>query len=827
MQNAETQTLFIMKFIATLFFACCLQASANVYSQGTQSEKNTITGRVTDEEGNPIAGVSVVIKGTKTGTATDENGGFSIEAGNGDILVFSAVSYGSKEIKITGESIIVKLSLQIKPLEQLVISGNVVAIKRKADVSSVTVLTGEEIKSIPGFNLTNILEGVVPGVTVSSIGTQSEYFNSRISIRGAAKITGIGDASAIKTYVDGVEYAAGTTYLAMINTNDIDRIEVVRGPSAATLYGSGASGGVILIFTKKGRPDKTSINFTTSAGFQQSAFTENSKQFQQEHNASFYNGIKNFSYVIGGNYRTQNDYLPKGSIKIAGGYANFSYTTGKLKFTLSNSYNVNDIINNRNPVFDNISGTGDFFFTYIDSGYVKDITRMQSGIIALNTNYQPTSWWTHNLVLGYTINEYNSVTPFSVYIDTTLIKYYTDHGGGLDASDYNSKDRTPMLRYNNVIKIGKTNDQFKMNILSGFEYSNTKHDLTLYNNSLTYTTTGGFTTMPYQVQPGSFFNYKREYTGAFLQLSPSLKEKYFLVAGLRYEKSNVSIAVLNPKIGFTTNFKLNNFTIKPRINWGRGITPPPYFITHPNPSFGNIVFLPNPDIKPQAQSGFDAAIEVYDNKGNFRMEIIRYDNIVKNGFGRISNFTSTPATIMFINIGKFANKGWEFVSEYKINNFKITANYSIIKSTFIDSFQRRKTFYKGDRVDFTPDFAAGASLNYTLLKLFGKSDRLSATLSTTSSGRMIALDSYRNTIDFARWLAGNGPFPNDNDYYGETSAVTKYNLNLDYQFQHNLKFFVQAQNFTNNTKTDFDKSYPVPGASWMFGLNMNFSKETK
>ena len=835
-----------MKSLSILIFAACLQVRANGYSQIVLSEKNpsaqkvykeiqtqpdvvaqppiTITGRVTDEDGDPIAGVSVLVKGTKTGTVTDDKGNFSIEASNGDILVFSSVSYGTKEVKITSGSVTIKLSLQVKPMEQLVVSGNVVAIKKKADVSSVTVLTGDEIEALPGFNLTNILEGVVPGVTISSLGTTlgrtGEYFNSRIQVRGAD----------VKVYVDGVVYAAGSAYLAMINKDDIDKVEIVRGPSAATLYGSGAIGGVILIYTKKGSGDKTSINVKTSFGFQKSDYTENNKQFQQVHNAEFYQGIKNFSYVIGGNYRTQDDYLPKGSLKAGGGYANFTYNTGKFKFILSNNYNMTDLINSRYPVFDTISGAGIFFRGYKDSAYYKNPYRIQSGNISFNTSFQLTSWWVHNLIIGYSENRYHTLTDVGVYTDTTLIKYFG--GGGLTAQDWTSKDRTPSIRYNNVIKIGKINDPFKMNILSGFEHSNTKHDEIIYNNELHYSTAAGFTYFPNRVTGAPFWNYNRAFTGAFLQLSPSLKDKYFLVAGLRYEKSSVSIAVVNPKIGFTTNFELNNFIIKPRINWGRSITPPPYYITHPPPSFGPFIFVANPDIKPQEQHGVDVAVEAYDKKEKFKMEIIHYDNIIKNSVStkRTSFNNGTMLRIEYINIGKYRYQGWEISAEYKIGYFKITGNYSIIKATYIDSFIGRKAFHKGDKIDYIPDYAAGASVNYGIPKLFGKSDRLTVTLSMTSSGRMIEMDWYHFHIDYNRWRAGNGStMPNFNSdyYYRETAAVTKYNLNIDYQFHPNLKFFVQAQNFTNNTTPDWDKSNPVPGASWMFGLNLNFSKATK
>ena len=796
------------KVIFVLIIYLCITTNS-IFAQ-TQ-----IKGHVTDGEGNPIASVSVLVKGTKSGTITDNYGNFSVEAGIGNTLIFSSVSYETKEIEIVSTSVNIQLSLQIKPLEQLVVSGNMTATKRKADISSVTILKGKDIDALPGFNLLNILEGVVPGVTVTTlgpgVGRVGEYFLSRIQVRGAD----------IKVYVDGIVYAAGSNYLAMISKDDIDRIEVVRGPSAATLYGSGAMGGVMLVYTKKGRPGRMAIELNTSVGFQQSDYVD--KPFQQMHSINFHQGSNNFSYVIGGSYKTQDAYLPKGSIKIGGGYANFTYTKGKFRFTLSNNYNLNKIVNGRAPIFENTSAES-YYWTYKDSAYAKSAYKIHSTNISLNTSFQPTRWWTHNLVIGYSENAYRYYADPSVYTDTALIKYYNSHGDAYTAQQWDSKDRTPTIRYNNVINIGRPVDAFKMDIMTGIEYSNTKHNEIIYNNTLYYTTATGYSYQPNRVTGSPFYIYNREFTGAFLQSSSSLKDKYFLTAGLRYEKSNVSSAIANPRVGFTTNFEWHGCIIKPRVNWGRSITPPPYNFTHPQPSFGPFTFVGNPDIKSKQQSGGDLAIEIFDKKDKLKAEVVRYDHIIKNDFliKRTPINNGTGLLITYSNIGKYAYEGWEFSAEYKIGQLKLAGNYSIIHATYIDSFIGRKTFRNGDKVDYIPNYAAGASINYTVPKLFSKADHFSFTISLTSSGHMIAEDSYQYLLDNAKWRQGNGPPPVYN--YRETPGVTKFNLNLDYQFHSNMKFFVQAWNFTNNTTPDWDKSFPVPGASWIFGLNLNVNR---
>jgi hypothetical protein len=267
--------------------------------------------------------------------------------------------------------------------------------------------------------------------------------------------------------------------------------------------------------------------------------------------------------------------------------------------------------------------------------------------------------------------------------------------------------------------------------------------------------------------------------------------------------------------------------MKPRINWGRSITPPPYYITHPRPPQGRTSFVANPEIKQKEQSGGEIAMEVYDKHGKFKFEVVCYDNIIKNDFNTIRTFSNNRTIISYGNIGKYAYKGWEFSTEYIFNNLKIAGNYSIINATYIDSFAGRKVFYHGDRVDNIPNYAAGASINYVFHKLLGNSDFLSATISLTSSGKMIAPDSYQYSIDLAKSLQGNGAMPNYDTYFRETAAVTKFNLNVDYQFHPGLTFFVQAYNFTDNTTPDWDKSYPVAGAQWMFGIKLDFERFAK
>ncbi len=152
--------------------------------------QNPVNGFVTDEEGKPISGVSVFMKGSKTGAITDANGKFSLEANKGDILIFSSIGFEKKEIIVQGDIVTVQLKVYISPLSQVVVSGSMVEIQRKADISSVTVLTAKDLQAMPGQTIDRLFTGVVPGVTVTSVGNQQSLTYSTVQIRGAGSMFG-------------------------------------------------------------------------------------------------------------------------------------------------------------------------------------------------------------------------------------------------------------------------------------------------------------------------------------------------------------------------------------------------------------------------------------------------------------------------------------------------------------------------------------------------------------------------------------------------------------------------------------------------------------
>tara|TARA_A100001011_G_scaffold228258_1_gene236395 strand:- start:2284 stop:5361 length:3078 start_codon:yes stop_codon:yes gene_type:complete len=233
-----------------LFFALTLSA----YAQ-------QISGTVTDENGVPLPGATVLVQGTSNGVSTDFDGNYSISASQGDTLVFSFVGYSSQSVAV-GSSSTVNVSLEPdNALEEVVVTALGVQRNTKALGYSVTNVEGDEISANPSTNAINALQGKVAGVNItgSAMGAKG---SSRVVIRGSSSLTGNNQPLYV---VDGITINnnnlgaagmwGGTDFgdgISSINPDDVASVTVLKGGAAAALYGSRASNGVIIITTKNG-----------------------------------------------------------------------------------------------------------------------------------------------------------------------------------------------------------------------------------------------------------------------------------------------------------------------------------------------------------------------------------------------------------------------------------------------------------------------------------------------------------------------------------------------------------------------------------------------
>lgn len=222
----------------------------------------TVTGKVIGSNGNPAAGVSIRVKGSQTGTSTDENGNFSITARQGATLIFTSVGFKEKETVIRSSSnITITLDAADKGLDEVVVIGY--GSKRKRDITAaISNINLDDQGELPSRNATQMLQGQAPGVIATQRnGTPGAEFEVRI--RG---ISSIGAGSNPLYVVDG--FAVGTSVGQNLNPNDIQSISILKDAAATAIYGARGSNGVVLITTKSAKEGQTNLNVSVDYGIQ-------------------------------------------------------------------------------------------------------------------------------------------------------------------------------------------------------------------------------------------------------------------------------------------------------------------------------------------------------------------------------------------------------------------------------------------------------------------------------------------------------------------------------------------------------------------------------
>ncbi|WP_109436768.1 MULTISPECIES: SusC/RagA family TonB-linked outer membrane protein [Aquimarina] len=237
-----------------------------------QAQSITVSGTVT-EGGNPLLGVNVIVKGTQNGTVSDFDGLYEVTANIGEILVFSSVGFNSKEVIIGTESTInVSLTANISELDEVIVVGYQAQSKREIS-GSISSVKSEVLERQAVGNFAEALQGQLAGVNVqASSGAPGARVN--IQIRGANSLSSTGTAGlnpldgeinpANNTLgplyvIDGVPFSDNPN----ISPNEIESIEVLKDAATAAIYGSRASGGVIIITTKRAKPGSLKFDFST------------------------------------------------------------------------------------------------------------------------------------------------------------------------------------------------------------------------------------------------------------------------------------------------------------------------------------------------------------------------------------------------------------------------------------------------------------------------------------------------------------------------------------------------------------------------------------
>jgi TonB-linked SusC/RagA family outer membrane protein len=416
-----------------------------------QQPAKSVTGLVTDQQGQPLPGVTVVIKGTTTGTITDSNGAFTLGLPpSAEVIQFSFVGMKTQEIEI-GEKTTFSIVMEedVFGIEEVVAIGY--GVQKKSDVTGALVsVSSEELNSRPVKNAIEAMQGKAAGVDITS--NERPGTIGSITIRGVRSLT----ASNSPLYVvDGIPLVTGEIETAVttsnkvtlggidnLNPNDIESIDILKDASATAIYGSRGANGVVLISTKKGKTGKFTLNFdssvTTEKIHEYATLFDAAGYIDYRRWAKYYEITSAGTYARGDQPTKENDALiftgdDTAWANIEKGWAGGTWDGSKLTTTDWTGLVTRTGITTQNTL--SASGGTDKMRAYGSFGHTdnKGVVKGQ-GYTRYNANVSiditPVKWFSFgaNLNSSYSIQEYGQSTAGNVAVSARSGLYESAYG---------------------------------------------------------------------------------------------------------------------------------------------------------------------------------------------------------------------------------------------------------------------------------------------------------------------------------------------------------------------------------------------------------------
>ncbi|CAN5816802.1 SusC/RagA family TonB-linked outer membrane protein [soil metagenome] len=461
---------------ATLSLIVCAGSIASAQATGTAA----VRGRVSDGGGRALDAVQVMVPGTNRVVRTDARGVYRLGGLPAGTYVIRAqqLGYGASSRQVTlGAMDTVTADFQLRPaalsLDAVVVTGTAAESRKKEVGNATAAISAREIEALPVRNTQDIIAGRAPGITVLTNSGQPGA-GGTIRLRGTNSVTQ-GNNPII--YVDGIRLYSenapvspgarqSTSTFNDIKAEDIERVEIVKGAAATTLYGTEASSGVIQIFTKKGSSSAPEWSLSTGRGINHMGHVGSSAdptglflnkctgpELQdaqgnpwvdptcpasggwlrdgavQQHSLSVRGGLQQTTYFLSGNYSNEQGVVPTSSAKSGGARGNFAFSPApSLVFNFNSAYSKNEIRfipdgNNANGFMLNVGrgslgnfkgGKGECVgvtVTCVTNGYLLDATATNSSdhfITGLTLNWSPVPALTNRFAAGYDYNTQDS-----------------------------------------------------------------------------------------------------------------------------------------------------------------------------------------------------------------------------------------------------------------------------------------------------------------------------------------------------------------------------------------------------------------------------------
>lgn len=810
----------------------------------TVRAQSVITGKVTDSKtGKGISGASVSI-GSDRVVVTTEDGTYklaAVPAGTYTVTV-RLVGYSKQTRSVTvGEAAILtvdfKLEQSANVLDQVVVTGTVVSTELKAIPNAITVITARQIEQRGLTSIEQLFRGEVPGLYAQNVvmeGTADAGYYGEVQMfsRGSSTVpkSSIDIAravpTAIKTYVDGVELAR-SEYLSTIDPKSIERIEILTGPQASTIYGSDAINGVMQIFTKRAGSSTTRWSGTLSSGMIENSYNR-SLTPQHDYTIQLTRGAPGFSYTAGAGYKYQGQWVTGRNSESENGFVSARLdVTGRV--TAEPSFRITRRANG--------SGTSNPFPGTAD--------RIQRGIITMNPIYfipndiKPR-------VFGQTMGVTTDIALWPAWhqqlifgrdeLSTGLTQVQKTYSAPFDTllQVRRNASRRLTTKYSNTLSGGIA--MLRGTLTSGMDYTTSSSDYYSIASSIITGTLAGGTPSLRRTD-----NHSEGYYG---QGQLAAWETFFLTVGLRGEKNpnygrDYGINV-SPRYGASIVREIGSVTAKLRGAYGKATRPPTdgyrqeRISTSTTYGGSYVSQLEAPNLRPEFQAGGEGGLEVYaGNRVNFT--VTRYNQIVDdlifsavadsllNLIPDANSVYGYTRQTRYINLGSVRNSGWEGQARVTLGRFSANGTWSNTKSRI-----RR----------LTNDYRCGFA--NTILCLHPGRSMLGFTEHTGALG--ITYTDGRSSVNAVASIVGQNPNYRDDDLISENSSLRRFRIlatrmsvpelgfafpayyTMDITASHTLssrvQLFTNVTNATNSFKAVNSSSQTVIGRVTMLGIRL-------
>jgi len=832
-------------------------------ARGVVSGSGIIVGKVTDSENQPVRGATVQLDETHKGANTDDRGMFRIDgvAAGAHVLHVRLLGYvkAAKTLSVVdGETSSVDVTLEPSrnTLDQVVVTGTVVATEMKAIPNAMTVITAKQIEERGVTRIDQLFRGDVPGLFSANLGSGSFLNAVTMFSRGATTLSdaygntrsaGTKDGTnPIKTYVDGIELA-DPKYLSQIDPRNIERIEILTGPQASTIYGSNAINGVMQIFTKRGTTLTPRLTLNLLSGWIQNDFSS-SLTPQHDYNAQLSGVEGRMSYNVGGSWSYTGPWSPPMRTTQLGGFggARIDFTTPVGRLTGDATFRQTKTVNPEHGADRFQAQTaGTETGWYIDFGgtglETPRVWTLSGQTIGLNVGYAPWSWWSHEFEVGRDVSQRDilyTAPGYRFHGDTML--YAEEDYTGRQSIKYATTARIPLT------------DLAQATITTGADaWQNLTSSWVVSTATLTGALAGD---AGISRQPG-------HNTGGFLQTQIGIMDRLFLTYGLRAEWNptygSAAQPSYAPRYGVAYTQTIGNLTAKARGSYGRSTRPPGAGYSAAKTAvaggwgtgilndYGNVEwFLANAALAPEIQQGGEGGLELYlGTRGS--LEITRYNQTVNHIIGTAfvdsvrsllpfptSYYSSRDANgygyfpqIQNLNVGSIRNQGWELQGSVTVGALTTKGTYSWTKSRTIGVDPKYRALF--DAITY-PQYQPGATFAY----LPEHTWHLGTTYSTANATfgvNVTGLGRTTNQLDefFQRNLAPSIRLKSNvlnlgygRGYMASNAGYALVDLTASRRISSRAEGVLQVQNLTDRYTNDYDGRLASIGRQTKIGLRI-------